>query len=381
MSDSRIRAARELLGLSQEELAGASNVSQGLISQVERGNKPVSDKVLEAIASGTGLPVAFFHRAPVAPKVDSLRFRKYRTAPSKATARTKRTFTELFDVSRLLMEKVCLPEAQLPLHRRSKDVVGPVIESLAVEVRAALRLSDYEPVRHLTRALERSNVPVAPIVFSDLSGEEVDEVAAVGHFGLSGRLESLGRSAITYFPSGGDRQRFTIAHELGHVIMHDAEVLNSREVEREADRFAGALLIPEKSAREVLGANLTLREYASAKAEWGISIQALVMRASHLGIIDDERRSSLFKQISARGWRHVEPVSVRNEEPALLGALLSRTFAGTEGLYRRASTGLGLPALQLRAMMPPPAVRSSPAGTAQSSVYRLPLRRADRGKG
>lgn len=373
MSAERIKAARELLGLSQGELAGAAGLSQGLISQLERGNRTSTEATLRAIARGTGLPWAFFSKQPVAPGVDSLRFRKYKTASPRDTARARRTFVELFDVAHNLMVWARQPMSELPPRVEGNELNGDRIESIAAQVRAALGLDAAEPVRHLTRTLERSAVPVAPIVFTDLSGDEVDEVAAVGHFGLSGRLEADGRAVIAYFPSSGDRQRFTLAHELAHVVLHGNQP-PTIEAEREADRFAGALLLPRPSALELISASATLRDFAGLKAQWGISIQALVMRAHHVGVIDDARRTSLFKQISARGWRHNEPVVVRNEEPALLGTLVQRRFMGEAGVYRRAANDLGLPAIQLRSMMPPPEASRTARSASEATVRSLPGR-------
>lgn len=373
MSAERIKAARELLGLSQEELAGASGLSQALISQLERGNRTVTEVVLRAIAAGTGLPWSFFTKSPRMLPADSLRFRKYRTASPKDTARARRTFTELFDVARELMEWAQQPSPDLPSRAEESVLTAERIEELAEETRLALGLGLTEPIRHLTRTLERASIPIAPIVFTDLEGDEVDEVAAVGHFGLSGQTGAKGRSAIAYFPSSGDRQRFTLAHELGHLILH-ADNAATNGAEQEADRFAGALLLPRQAAIDVLSERLTLRDFAALKAQWGVSIQALVMRAHHLGVIDDDRRTSLFKQISARGWRHNEPVRVKHEEPVLLGTLVNHRFAGQSGVYTKAAAALGLPAIQLRSMMPPPnrTTHSSADQGRSASIMHLP---------
>lgn len=358
MSADRIRAARELLGLSQGELAGAAGLSQGLISQVERGQRAATEETLRAIARSTGLPWKFFTKEPRPASDDSLRFRKYQTASAKDTTRARRTFSELADAASDLMEWAKQPVPDLP-SRPSGRLDGDSIEEVALRARSALDIDAEGPIRHFTRALEKASVPVAPIVFADLSGEERDEVAAVGHFGLSSRSGDNCRPVVGFFPSSGDRQRFTLAHELGHLVLH-AESAAGPEQEKEADRFAGAVLMPAASARRTLSSTLTLRDFALVKAEWGISIQALVMRAFHLGLIDDDRRTSLYKQISARGWRRVEPVVVKNESPVLLGMLIQRRYGGQGNVYLRAAEDIGLPPVQLRSTMPPPPGRHDP---------------------
>lgn len=370
MSADRIKAARELLGLSQGELASAAGLSQGLISQVERGQKAATEETLRAVAESTGLPWKFFTKELRPTTGDSLRFRKYQTASAKDTARAHRTFTELADAASDLMDWAKQPIPSLPIcSPHALDWAR--VEVLAVETRSALGVEEDGPIRHLTRALERASVPVAPVVFADLSGEERDEVAAVGHFGLSSRSGENSRPTIGYFPSSGDRQRFTLAHELGHLVMHIDNSSDGNQ-EKEADRFAGALLMPESAARRVLGPTLTLRDFAVVKSEWGISIQALVMRAFHLELIDAERRVSLYKQISARGWRRSEPVVVKNESPALLGTLISRRYGGRDNLYVRAAEDIGLPPVHLRSTMPPP---KSLEGTGDTEATVTNLRR------
>ncbi|MHB1787075.1 MAG: ImmA/IrrE family metallo-endopeptidase [Acidimicrobiales bacterium] len=152
---------------------------------------------------------------------------------------------------------------------------------------------------------------------------------------------------IGYFEGGtGDRQRFTLAHELGHLVLHTRRRFVP-DPEDEANRFAGAFLIPRDRAEEFVSTDVTLRDLAQLKATWGVSIQALIMRCSQLGLIDPARKASLFKQLSARGWRKTEPVKVHLEAPALLTKLIEDRFG--EGMlgYRRAAEVLGLPAFLL----------------------------------
>lgn len=368
MSADRIRAARELLGMSQEQLSSAAGISQALISQIENGNRAATDQTLDAVISGTGLPKQFFARDPDPLATGSLRFRKYRSAPARATVRAKRTFIELFDIAALLMDWADRPKPSLP--RAAETTTLDAIEHFADETRARMGLGPSEPIGHLTRALERASVPVAPIAFVDLSGEESDEFAALGHFGLSACDRASGRASIGYFASSGDRQRFTLAHELGHIVLHTEGSPEPSAAELEADQFAGAFLFP-RVARSEFRRDPTLRDFAHLKARWGVSIQALVMRAAALGAIDELRRVSLYKQISARGWRHNEPVLVSPEEPLLLGALLAQRYGQQRSAYTRAAADLGIPAVYLRAVVPLQDSGQSSDGTTGARILAL----------
>jgi Zn-dependent peptidase ImmA (M78 family) len=121
------------------------------------------------------------------------------------------------------------------------------------------------------------------------------------------------------------------------------------QAENEAFRFAGALLLPSTVAHEELEQPVTLRSLAYVKARWGISIAALIRRCWDLGIVSDEKRTSLEKQLSARGWRKSEPVHVPDESPLLITKMIE-TVAGTSS-PQRLHMLLGLPPLACKDLM------------------------------
>jgi Zn-dependent peptidase ImmA (M78 family) len=161
------------------------------------------------------------------------------------------------------------------------------------------------------------------------------------------------------------RQRFAVAHELGHLVLHTyrrrvADRVADRVAENEADRFASAFLVPSAPARDIFAVSASLYDYGHLQAEWGVSMAALITRAWAVGVISDERRASLFKQLSARGWRRAEPVRVSPEQPALLGTLLQRRFGEHRKVYKAAQGTLGLTAVQLRSLAPTPRLPATP---------------------
>jgi Zn-dependent peptidase ImmA (M78 family) len=103
-----------------------------------------------------------------------------------------------------------------------------------------------------------------------------------------------------------DRIRWTLAHEVGHLVLHREDATD--DMEHEADAFAAEFLMPEVLIRSEL-TNLTLGKAVDLKREWGVSVAALIQRAHQLGVLSGPRRASLFKQLSARGWRVREPAS------------------------------------------------------------------------
>jgi len=130
-----------------------------------------------------------------------------------------------------------------------------------------------------------------------------------------------------------DRKRLTIAHELGHLSLHTQDI--GEDVEGEANRFAAEFLMPAEVIRPQLR-NLTLGRLVDLKRLWGTSMQALMERAYSLKTISAGRRTSLYKQLSARQWRKQEPASTElaPEVPELAqrigAALAQRGLSATE---------------------------------------------------
>ena len=110
------------------------------------------------------------------------------------------------------------------------------------------------------------------------------------------------------------RQQFSIAHEIGHWILHegmDPQELEKDEyrlMEQDANNFASCLLMPaERFARDVQNTGTHFESFLVLKKRWNVSISSMIMRSYQLGLIDNEKKQSLFKHMSYRGYRKVEP--------------------------------------------------------------------------
>jgi len=348
MAGERVRAIRHLLGISQVDLAKAASVSQSLISQVESGIKEASEELIQAVASATSTPISFFHVIPADVPLGTLKFRKLASAKQGDTKRIKVLFDEAYRIVVDLLTESGYPRPDLPVATDEPSLDD--IEKLAQATRDALQLADDGPIRHLTRACERAGIAVVPLTLPRLDDEEE---GPIGHFGVSCWLSRDDPAVIGYLTgSSGDRQRFTIAHELGHLVLHSRRRI-VRDPEAEANRFAASLLIPEHRAREMFESEVTLTDLKNMKARWGVSMQALIMRGANLGLIDERRKTSLFKQLSARGWRKNEPVSVHHEEPLLMWKLLAHKY-GLPLSYPQFGEKVGLGAVVLRSIAPRP---------------------------
>ena len=346
----RILAVRDLLGLSLQDLAASAGFSQSYFSEIASSKRPFSMAHAEQIADATGFPTEFF--LVVAPQLESnsLQFRKLKTSKVTTTRKASQYFREASRIVQRVAQSADLHTKALPYvdEPTEGDLEDAAIEHVAEAARRLMGIAPGAPVPNMTRAVERLGVVVAPVILDPVK-DEVREVSE-GHFGIS-HGDQLGVPVVGYFPGEApDRDRFTVAHELGHVILHSHRTATNPE--REANRFAGAILLPEDSARGELHTQITLNQLARIKAKYGISIQALIMRAAGLGVIDQKRQRSLFVQLSARGWRQNEPVEVGAEYPLLLRRLIELSLP-EHAKPKDVEKLTALPLAYVRAIAPP----------------------------
>jgi Zn-dependent peptidase ImmA (M78 family)/transcriptional regulator with XRE-family HTH domain len=333
----RVRHIRNYYGWSQDELARMAGVTQPAISLIERGGG-ASQETVEAIAKASQFSVEFLLRGPLPdlPK-GSIKYRKTSAATVREDKRVRAHVRHTIEALQILSEVAKPPPVRLRPIKDDEEVDGDFIETLASDAREWLGVGPTDPIPNMTRAAERAGVVV--IGSADVVG---------GHQGVSYWSVLPPSPPIIWVTRGlpGDRGRMTIAHELGHLVLHQLRQVDTKKAESEAFRFAGALLIPREAVMESIQTPVTLGHLAQAKARWGIAISALVRRCLDLGLIDVERRTSLEKQLSSRGWRKTEPVEVPTESPVLMRRLMEKAFGTAEP--RRAARPIGVPPIATR---------------------------------
>lgn len=354
----RILAARDLLGETLQSIAASAGISQSYLSEIAGGTRPFTTEQAERLAEATKLPVEFFEVE--APDIEgtTLQFRKLKSTKVKTTKKAIQYFREASRIAQRAAIIGGLKSKSLPFVDPSAGALldDDEIEAVAERARALMGLDALAPVPNVMRAIERLGIVVVPVLL-----DPTDDVHVVGqgHFGIS-HGDEHGVSMVGYFPGASpDRDRFTLSHEVGHVLLHAHR--KSDDPEHEANRFAGAFLLPEMVARRELHSQITLNQLAHVKAAYGVSIQALIMRAAALGIIDAQRQRSLFVQLSARGWRQNEPVEIGPEHPVLMGRLLD-VMVSENAPVREIERATALPRAYLRAMAPSRPRRQSPTG-------------------
>ncbi|MCU1486036.1 MAG: helix-turn-helix domain protein [Actinomycetia bacterium] len=337
MIGERVRHARDFCDLTQTALAELAGVTQSKVSDIEAGRDAAKDEDVERIASATGFPVEFFHQGAL-PDMPDGNFRRLKRGKARAGRQVRAQARQVVELVQRSEHTIAMPPVRIEPVTHAED-----IEAIAQDVRDAAGVGRRDPIPNLTRAVERAGVVVAgiPSEIPDHTG-----YSAWPDFRLGGR------PIIVYSRDDpGDRQRFTIAHELGHLVMHTparADELDVDDAEREANRFAGALLLPREAAMEAMRAPLTLTTLAHVKATYGASIGMCAHRARDLGLISEDRFVSIRKQMSSRGWHRQEPVDVPKERPLLIREVLER--AGTGDSVSARARSLRLPAFAYRAL-------------------------------
>ncbi len=205
------------------------------------------------------------------------------------------------------------------------------VEQVADALRRAWDLG-LDPIENLVEVLEGHGIKVGLI-------EGVDEFDAL-------TLWANARVPVMVVRAGmaGDRQRLSLAHELGHLVLEPADGLDE---EKAAFRFAGAFLVPRSMAIYELGerrTELDLVELHMLKHKYGVSVQAWVYRARDLRIISEATATELWKLFRARRWREAEPGDqIPEEVPGRLERLVLRALAERVITESRASELLGKP--------------------------------------
>ena len=339
MIGERVHHARDACGLTQQELAGAAGLSQATVSEIEAGRvlNPAEDTVAR-IAQATQFPVGFFYRGPL-PDLPEGHYRRLARGTMKVARQVRAQVRQVVEIVQASEANLKLPPVVLEPIRDVRDLAA--IEAIADMVRANLGLSPDDPIPNLTRAVERAGILVV-----HLPGrmKDHDSYASWPDFSLGGR-------PVIALTGGhpGDRDRFNVGHELGHLLLHTLRPnTDPRQAEAEANRFAGALLLPRRSAAEALRQPITLRVLMGVKATYGISIGMAAQRARDLELISKAQFVSLRKQLSARGWTREEPVDVTPERPLLISKII--TILAGDGSTLERATRLSLPVFSFRAL-------------------------------
>lgn len=314
-----VTLAREYRGITQAALAAATGVTQQAIQRLEAGiTSAVGEDTVEKMASELSFPIQFFSLNEVRMGFGSSSY-FYRKKVTTAAERNQiSSIVNLVRIHLSSMLKSVDAAGSIPLPR-VLTADGSTPENAANTVRAAWNLPDG-PIRDLTNLIEKSGVIVVECPFGTRS---ID--------GTSFWLNGLPPLIFINDALPADRQRFTLAHELGHLVMHDSP---HESMEDEADAFASELLMQDMpfriSVAQACSGKPTIGKLLQLKPYWKVAVSAMIMRIHRLGRITDSEKRSLFIMLANNKMLKNEPQPFEKERPRFFKAIMDAALAGFE---------------------------------------------------
>ncbi len=349
----RLKLARSAAGLSLRALEGriGRRVTAQAIGKYERDESMPSSGVLIALAEALGVSVEYL----VSDQdlvLEAVEFRKKAISRKREERHVQARVVDLLERYLAVEELLALPSVEWD---KPREAPYPVGGDLAAVDHAALSLRTHwdlgrNPIPSMVELLEESGIKVLGFDLSTIGG-----LTAYARRG-GNRVASV---IVVNRKHTGERQRFTLTHELGHLVL-DVDANTNADPERAAQRFAGAFLMPADVLRMEIGKRRTSigwNELFSLKRLFGVSVQSLVYRCRDLGIINDALFGRLFREMSRFGWRsppYWEPESLDPERPSRFERLCSRAVAENVISDAKAAELLGMSVREVHGRMEQP---------------------------
>lgn len=343
MIGDRIQLARKASGLSLRALAEKAGVTAMAISKYENNQSTPSSEVLIALAKALNVRTEYFFRQSSI-ELENVEHREHENLPKKEEMKVLADVREQLERWAELEKFVPAPWSKpftLPDKLPSKISDYDEIEKIAIQIRQYWKLG-LNPISDLIDTIETKGIKVL-ITQCD------------SHKNFNGLSATVNGAPVVVVGKHwtGDRQRFTLAHELGHLVLHDLldDVL---EEERACNRFAGAFLVPKDSVIECLGARrkqLELQELSILKQDWGLSMMAWTFRAKDLNVIPYTTYQQLWREHMS-SWKKEgqEPgKEYTKEKPSLFKQLVYRAIAEDKIGESRAAELLGISVAEFHA--------------------------------
>ncbi len=306
----RIRQARVSRGMSMADLAVLVGVTKQAISQYEMGTSNVSPLILRNIATTLQYNIGFFSKAiPTSNNSSSaIFFRKKITTKTKTT----KAAIEKIEIFREIMDYLCnfvdFPSLNFPRIDYDYTIKQPIdnetIENYALTLRKHWNLG-IGPIGNLMTIIQKNGFYVSAMDF----GERKLDAFSVWY-------DNKPYIFLSKDKVSNARIRFDIAHELGHLLMHadtynEEDIKNNKDLnaklEDEANRFAGAFLMPKTSFSPDIYST-SIEHFINLKLKWLTSISSMIYRCESLNLLNENQIQYLRLQMTKRAYWYREPL-------------------------------------------------------------------------
>lgn len=323
INGSRVREARLFKGFTITELSKKIGVSKQMLSKYEHNKSNISIETLQKIASELKFPIPFFTN------FDNVHYINYGTfyrSRLTATQSSKRPIDFYKKATAFLLDYFEQYIDFPTLEHYDFSNYSP--QEAAAELRKIWKLGNG-PIQDILTLMETHGIVTANVKLNECS-----KVDANG-----GLIEVNGNDYYIVIDNVSEsnfyRQQFSLAHELGHYMLHvfdgycldDLDGDEYRTMEKEANQFASSFLLPPSSFKDSLkGKDLTnILSFVPLKSVWNTSIASMIHRAHELKIIDSQTYEKLQKSKSYRGWNKEEIND--HDKPLLKPTVLNTAFA------------------------------------------------------
>lgn len=309
LNGKNIIVARESRGITQKQLSEkVKGLSQGNLSRMEKGLLNISDEIIIQISQVLDYPVSFFYKEINTSRDDTLFYRKRVTMTQKTLLRLEARVNILCAIVDNLLESIDIPLFNIP-HASMKN--GRTANEVAFNLRNILNIPSG-PIGNVVSKLEKHGVI---LLFIEMD----DKFDGLTKFTTKAQPVMFINAKIS-----DDRKRFTIAHELGHLVMHLREVAfetDEKIAEIQANEFAAEFLMPANDCRNDLRL-LKYNDLPSLKLYWKVSKAAIIRRAYDLKYITENTYRYYLMTLNKNGERIKERELIQIEKPVIFKKLV-----------------------------------------------------------
>jgi len=333
MIGERLKKARLGAGLSMDQLVTRMDhfLTKQAISKYETGKSVPGPEVLVRLAEVLGVKTSYFLQEPKV-NVEFIAYRKHSRLPKAESGRLQarisnylesyHSLATLFPVSE---RKTGRRTIRIPKQWQAKSIEDA--ERIARELRGDWKIG-LDPIENLVETLEDHDAAVLALD----ADERFDGISAWAM--VRDDDEQKIPVLVTNAGMPGDRQRFNLAHELGHLVIKPKQTKEDEDI---AHRFAAAFLVPDEAAYKELGrsrSRIEFDELLLLKHKYGMSMQAWLRRAKDLEIISFSWYKNTLVTFRKHGWHKHEPGErVESEQPIRFRQFVLRAMA--EGIISR----------------------------------------------
>lgn len=302
-----LNSIRLFRGMTISDLAEKAEVTKQAVSLYENDSTTPSLEKVMLMAAALNVPRSFFYSSQSLPLSKTTYFRSLVSCSKKERTSCIKTIEYISVLYDYLSQHVDFPQVNIPDIDASSYNGDDKFEDFADELRQKWNIEDG-PISNLLFHVEFNGIIVSSL---ELDSEKIDAFSQLVYSDYSGKryIIALGKNKGSAF-----RRQFDLAHELGHIILHewssDIEELSKdefRQRENEANSFASALLLPRNEFMNDLSRPTDLGHYIDLKRKWHVSIAAMIRRAYQLNAITMNQYQYLMRLMSRKGWRTKEP--------------------------------------------------------------------------